>query len=265
MSNKTALITGASSGIGEAFARQLAAQGYDLLLTGRRKENLESIASELRTRHEVRAETLVADLSRDEGIDLVENWARKNSPIHMLINNAGFGARRLFSDGNTDITVDMIHVHAIAPVRLMGAVLPAMKEGNEGIIINVSSPAAYTTLPGNGTYAGTKAFLNAFSESLARELAGTNIKIQILLPGFTYSDFHKRPAYKDVDMYSTLPKFLWMTSENVARISLKALERGSLYCIPSTIYKFLTFFGRMGLSKYLGSSALRRLGREQTK
>lgn len=258
MSNKLALITGASSGIGEAFARQLAAQGCDLCITGRRMDKLESIASDLRERYQVRVETLAADLSADTGIQQVERWAQENAPVHILINNAGFGTRKLFSNGNTEGAVAMIHVHVIAAVRLMGAVLPTMKKNNEGTIINVSSPAAYFAIAGSGPYAGTKSFLNVFSECLARELAGTNIKIQILLPGFTYSDFHKRPAYEGMNTYKTIPKIYWSTAEDVVRISLKALASGKLYCVPGFIYKVGIVVGKLGLTRWAERAIRRR-------
>jgi short-subunit dehydrogenase len=262
MANQLALITGASSGIGEAFARQLAAQGYDVCLTGRRAKRLQEIASELRDQHKVRAEALAADLVTEAGIHAVESWIKAHAPIQMLVNNAGYGIRSYFIEGSTDAVVEMIHVHDIAPVRLMGAALPGMRQANEGAIINVSSPAAYASLPGNGSYAGTKAFLNAFSESLARELEGTKIRVQILLPGFTYSDFHKRPDYEGVDMYSVVPKFMWQTSEYVARTSLKALKRGSLYCTPGLLYKLLVFAGRLGVAKFVTGSVLKKMKRD---
>ena len=260
---KWALITGASSGIGEEFARQLAAQGYDLCLTGRRADRLEAVAAEARGRHGVRAEVVAADLGTDAGMRLVEKWISTHSPIEMLVNNAGFGVRSLFIEGGPDKTVEMIAVHNIAPVRLIWAALAGMKQAGRGAIINVSSPAAWAALPGNGSYAGTKAFLNAFSESLARELEGTGIRVQVLLPGFTYSDFHKRPAYEGVDIYRSVPKFMWQTSEYVARISLRSLKHGSLYCTPGFFYKLLVFAGRLGFANLVRGSLLTRLGRDK--
>jgi short-subunit dehydrogenase len=260
---KWALITGASSGIGEAFARQLASQGYDLCLTGRRADRLEALASELRGQHKLRAEVVLADLGTDAGIRQIEKWISKHTPIEMLINNAGFGMHGLFTQDGPQKTIEMIAVHNIAPVRLVSAVLNSMRQAGRGTIINVSSPAAYFSLPGNGSYAGTKAFLNAFSESLARELEGTGIQVQILLPGFTYSDFHKRPAYEGADTYNSVPKFMWQTSEYVARTSLRALKRGGLYCTPGWIYKLLVFAGRLGASRLARVPILKRLGRDR--
>lgn len=260
---KWALITGASSGIGEAFARQLAAKGYDLCLTGRRAERLEAVAAEVRNQHEVRAEVVVADIGTDAGIRLLEKWISVHTPIEMLVNNAGFGVRTLFTQDRPEKTIEMIAVHNIAPVRLTSAVLDGMKQAGRGSIINVSSPAAYAPLPGNGAYAGTKAFLNAFSESLARELEGTGIRVQVLLPGFTYSDFHKRPAYEGVDIYRSVPKFMWQTSEYVARTSLRSLKHRGLYCTPGFFYKLLVFAGRLGFANLVQGSLLTRLGRDK--
>ena len=260
---KWAVITGASSGIGEEFARQLAAQGYDLCLTGRRAERLEAVAAEARDQHGVRAEVVAADLGTDAGMRLVEKWISAHAPIEMLVNNAGFGIRSLFVDSGPDPVVEMIAVHNIAPVRLIWAALPGMKQAGRGILINVSSPAAYASLPGNGSYAGTKSFLNAFSESLARELEGTGIRVQVLLPGFTYSDFHKRPAYQDVDLYHSIPKFMWQTSEYVARTSLKSLSHGGLYCTPGLLYKLFVLGGRLGFARLARGSILSRFGRDK--
>ncbi len=260
---KWAVITGASSGIGEEFARQLAAQGYDLCLTGRRADRLEVVAAEARDQHKVRAEVVVADLGTDAGMRLVEKWISSHAPIEMLVNNAGFGTNSLFIDSGPDSTVEMIAVHNIAPVRLIWAALPGMKQAGHGTIINVSSPAAWFSLPGNGSYAGTKAFLNAFSESLARELEGTDIRVQVLLPGYTYSDFHKRPVYEGMDLYHSIPGFLWLTAEYVVRNSLKALKRNSLYCTPSLLYKLMVLSGRLGFASLARGSILTRFGRKK--
>lgn len=256
-----AVVTGASSGIGAEFARQLAAQGFDLCLTGRRADRLEAVASEARDQHQVRAEVVVADLGTDAGMRQVEQWISAHTPIEMLVNNAGFGTRSLFIEGGPDPVVEMIAVHNIAPVRLTWAALAGMKQAGRGTIINVSSPAAWFSLPGNGSYAGTKAFLNAFSESLARELEGTDIRVQALLPGFTYSDFHKRPVYEGVDMYQSVPKSMWLTADYVVRNSLKALKHGGLYCTPGLLYKLLVLAGRLGLANFARGPLLGRLGR----
>jgi short-subunit dehydrogenase len=255
MTNQLALITGASSGIGEAFARQLAERGYDLCITGRRAENLQSIAAELRGRHNIRVEVVIADLAMEDGIRQVEEWIKANPAITLLVNNAGFGTRGLFVNKPAEKYAEMIAVHVMATTRLTSAALPTMIKAQQGAIINVSSITAYMPLAGNAVYAGTKSFLNAFTEALALELSGTGVKAQVLAPGFTYSDFHKRPDYVKLNTYTSVPKFMWMTSEDVVRISLRALGKGQVHCIPGVLNKLIALAGKLGLSA-LGSQIM---------
>ncbi|MCJ7432705.1 MAG: SDR family oxidoreductase [Anaerolineales bacterium] len=258
MSNQLALITGASSGIGEAFARQLAERGYDLCLTGRRSENLESIAVELRGKHKINVEVVVADLAAEDGINMVISWIRENQSITMLVNNAGFGVHGLFANKPPEKYVEMITVHVTATMRLTSAALPAMIKAKQGAVINVSSVAAYMPLAGNAVYSGTKSFLNAFTVALAFELKNTGVKVQLLTPGFTYSDFHKRPDYAKLNTYSSIPKFMWMKAEEVVRISLHALERNKRHCIPGMLNKLIVFAGKSGLAALSSKIMARR-------
>ena len=255
MSNELALITGASSGIGEAFARLLAARGVDLCLTGRRSGNLEDIAAGLRAQHKVRVEVVTADLATDAGIGQIEAWIRASPSLTLLVNNAGFGARGLFANKPPDKYAEMIMVHGTAPMRLTSAALPGMIKAGRGAVINVSSITAFMPLAGNAVYSGTKAFLNAFTQSLAFELKGSGVTMQVLAPGFTYSDFHKRPDYVQFNTYSSIPKFLWMQPEDVARDSLRDLQRRKLFCIPGLLNKLIVLAGRSGLAA-LGSSIM---------
>jgi uncharacterized protein len=248
---KTALITGATSGIGAAFARELAAQGYNLGLVGRRTELLRALAGELAAKHGLQAEALSADLATEAGQKLVAGWILAHAPLALLINNAGFGIPGTFATTTAEEHLSMLAVHADATVRLTRAVLPAMLAAGRGAIINVSSPAAYLPMAGNTIYAATKAFLNIFSEALRAELRGTGVSVQALLPGFTYSDFHKRGEYAKQDFYSTLPKWMWMTSEAVAQTSLRALKSGGLYCIPGLHNQILVFLAKTGLATFL--------------
>lgn len=257
MSNPLALISGASSGIGDAFARQLAESGYDLCITGRRNGNLESIAAELRGKYKVRVDIITADLAEEDGINQVEEWIKENPSITMLVNNAGFGVRGLFAGKPPEKYVEMISVHVSATMRLTSAALPAMIKAKRGAIINVSSVAAYMPLAGNAVYSGTKSFLNAFTEALSFELKNTGVKVQLLAPGFTYSDFHKRPDYVKLNTYSSIPKFMWMTAEDVARISLHALNRGHVHCVPGMLNKLIVLTGKSGLAA-LGSKIMAR-------
>ena len=257
MANELALITGASSGIGEAFARQLAERGYDLCITARRGDQLSALAAELREKHQVNVNIIVADLATDEGMDNVITWIKDTPALTMLINNAGFGTRGMFVHKPAEVYAAMVSVHVMASMRLTSAALPAMIKSRRGAIINVSSLTAYMPLGGNAVYSGTKSFLNAFTEALAFEVKGTGVKVQLLAPGFTYSDFHKRPEYSNVDTYSSVPKFMWMNADDVARISLRALEKNKTVCIPGTLNKLIAFAGKSGLAA-LGSAVMIR-------
>ena len=258
MTNQLALITGASSGIGEAFARQLAQQGVDLCITGRRQDKLEAIATELRESQHVGVEVLIADLTTEDGISKVIAWITENPSITLLINNAGFGARGLFANKPSEKYAEMITVHVIATMRLTSAILPAMIKAKRGAIINVSSITAFLPLAGNAVYSGTKSFLNSFTQALSYELKNTGVKVQALVPGFTYSDFHKRLDYLKTNTYNSVPKILWMTAEDVAKLSLKALEKNKLFCIPGVTNKMIVLAGRSGLAA-LGSAVMAQI------
>jgi uncharacterized protein len=264
MANQLALISGASSGIGEAFARQLAEKGVDLCITGRRQEKLDTIAAELRQRYEVSVDVIVADLATEDGISQVETWIKSHPSITLLINNAGFGARGLFANKPSEKYAEMITVHITAAMRLTSAVLPAMLHAKQGAIINVSSITAFLPLAGNAVYSGTKSFLNSFTQSLSYELKNTGIKVQALVPGFTYSDFHKRPDYSKLNTYASVPKILWMTSEDVAKTSLRALGRNQLFCVPGVLNKLIAFAGKSGLAA-LGSTVMAQIYKNSAK
>jgi short-subunit dehydrogenase len=258
MTNRLAVITGASSGIGETFARSLAGEGCDLCITGRRVEKLESIANDLRQQFNISVEVIVADLSTDSGIHQVEDWIKTHPRIDLLINNAGFGIRSQFANKPADVYGEMISVHVLAAMRLTSAVLPAMIKEKQGAVINVSSLTAYLPLAGNAVYSGTKSFLNSFSRALSYELKNTGVKVQLLAPGFTYSDFHKRVEYSHLNTYNTVPKFLWMTSEQVVQSSLNALARNRPTCIPGLINKIIVFAGVCGLGGLASAIMARR-------
>ena len=260
---KTALITGATSGIGAAFARQLAALGYNLGLVGRRTELLKTLADELAGKHGIQAEVISADLATEAGQKRTAAWIETHAPIELLINNAGFGVMGSFAKTPTERHLEMLAVHAGAPMRMIGAALPGMIKAGRGAIINVSSPAAYMPARGNTSYSATKAFLNVFSETLNIELRGKGITLQVLLPGFTYSDFHKRGEWAKKDFYSTLPKWMWMSSEAVAQTSLRALKHGDFYCIPGLHNKLFVFLRRIGFVKLMARSKLAQRGLDE--
>lgn len=246
----TALITGASSGIGATFARHLAARGYNLILVARREERLRALAAELELQHRIAAEVLVADLSAPAGLERVANRIAGLDSLDMLINNAGFGVPSRFAEVDVRKSLGMIHVHIIAPVRLTRAALPGMIAKGRGAIINVSSLAAFFPMRGNTTYCATKAYLNAFSLALDAELRGTGVQVQALCPGFTYTEFHDSPEYADFNR-SQIPRPFWMSAEQVVTASLKALGNGRVILIPGLKNRLFALLARSGLASFL--------------
>lgn len=231
-----ALITGASSGIGEEFARQLAAGGFDVTLVARREERLRALADELSAAHGIRAAVLAADLSGDEGIARVARAITDSPDITLLINNAGLGMQGSFNEIDLARHLAMIQVHVVATVTLSKAALPAMVERGGGAIINVSSIASFFPSGGGPMYTATKVFLNNFSEALAAEMDGTGVKVQALCPGFTYSEFHDTPDFDDFDR-KQIPDALWMTAADVVEESLAALDGDRVIVVPGRRYR----------------------------
>lgn len=231
-----ALITGASSGIGEAFARRLAADGYDLTLVARREERLRGLADELIAAHGIRADVLTADLAREEDIASVAGSIASMADLTLLINNAGFGTRGSFTEVPMERHLDMIRVHDTAGVALSWAAVPQMVARGGGAIVNVSSIAAFFPSGGSVTYTASKVFLNNFSEALAGELYGTGVKVQALCPGFTYSEFHETPEYQGFDR-GQIPEPLWMTAGQVVDESLAALPGDRVLVVPGRQYR----------------------------
>lgn len=231
-SRPRALVTGASSGIGRAFARKLAGDGHDLVIVARRGERLAELA------HEVgkaggKAEILVADLGSVEGLGTVERRASAGD-LAMLVNNAGFQNYMPFVEIDADRAEEQVRVQVTAVMRLSRAVLPAMIAVGSGAIVNVSSMLAFSAgmnqpfLPKRVTYAATKAFVNAFTELLAMEVAGTGVKVQALCPGVVRTEFH------DVDGKPVLrPNVPILEPEDVVQASLAGLAAGDVICAPT--------------------------------
>jgi len=234
-----AVVTGASSGIGEVYAQRLAAQGYDLLLVARRKERLELLASSLAGKFGIRAEAFPADLSKDEGLRSVESRIAAADQLTMLVNNAGFGIRGLFQESDLERQEEMHRLHIIATMRLTHAALGGMMARGRGVIVNVSSVAAFSQSPWNTTYSATKTWMNSFTEALAVELKtlGAPIQLQALCPGFTVTEFHDAMGVSR----SIIPEGWWLTSEDVVDASLRGIERNTLIVIPGWRYKVYVF------------------------
>jgi len=230
-----ALITGASSGIGTAFAWKLAARGYNLILLARRADRLQTLAGEL----PVAVETLQADLSTEAGIAGAERAIHERPRLDLLVNNAGFGTLRRFWEAPVEGQTRMHELHVMAIMRLTHAALARMVPYGRGGIINVSSVAAFGQSPGNVSYCATKAWINSFTEGLAIELANANspVKVQALCPGFTATEFHETLGLITGDSTGGIPRFLWTEADDVVNASLHGFDRGKVIVIPGWKYK----------------------------
>jgi len=232
-----ALITGATSGIGEAFANRLAQKGFNLILHGRRQEKLTERAKNLEKTYNISVEIIIGELSQAEELRKIETQIQGLERLDMLINNAGYWTPGPFWNHSPNSLEAMIMVHVIAPVRFIRAALPRMLERHKGDIINVSSMGAYFNLVTVENYGATKAYLINFTESLHIALMGTGIRVQALAPGFTVTEFHSRLG---ADFTKAQRK--WMRAEELVEISLKALEKGRVVCIPGVKRWFLVKF-----------------------
>lgn len=236
----TALITGASAGLGAEFARQLARQGADLVLVARTSSTLDGLAEELRTRHGVDVQTLVADLSVEADVNRVaERILLDGHPIDLLVNNAGFGLPLQFADNDIDDEVRHLRVHVEASMRLMHAAIRAMR-GRGGRIINVASVAGFIS---RSTYSACKSWLIGFSRWSNNEYSRDGVTVTALCPGFTHTSFHERmglaPGQEGV------PPMLWLNADDVVREGLRDAARGKAVSIPSLRYKLVVAFTRI--------------------
>jgi short-subunit dehydrogenase len=256
--HRVALVTGASSGIGEAYASRLASMGYDLILVARREERLQDLASKVIEGYHVRGEVLAADLSTNKGIHRVEQRILERSDVDFLVHAAGYDEFGLFKDIPIEKTLGLINCLLLASVRLCRAALPGMLERRFGAIVNVSSIGAFTPKSHDSTYVASKAYLNMFTETLAIELIGTGIRVQTLCPGFTLSEFHDDPQYAKYRLKERIPRWLWMTSEEVVEGSLRALAENRVVCVPGLKNQIIVAISRTGLTSLL-MSYLRKL------
>ncbi|MCL4505927.1 MAG: SDR family oxidoreductase [Chloroflexi bacterium] len=242
--SNVALVTGASSGIGESFARLLAERKLDLILVARREDRLKELARELQDRHGISVEVLAADLTDAVYLERVAERVELLDNLELLVNNAGFGMNEKFAESDVDRQLEMIALHVTASMRLMRAALPGMIARRHGGIINVSSTAAFFTLPRNANYSASKAYLNVFTQSLQSELRGKGVRLQALCPGLTRTELHDHFENR---RHRTMPWFMWMSADKVVAESLDALDRGQVVFVPGSLNKFIAFIGRTGL------------------
>lgn len=245
----TALVTGASAGLGLEFCRQLAPRCDVLIAVARRRERLDTLAGELDG--QVETHVVTADLGAIEGVAKVMEAIRQKGPVDILVNNAGFSTVGKFARQDIDSQRDMLDLHCDATITLCRAALPFMVERGGGSIINVSSLSAFFPASGLSTYGASKAFLACFSQSLQAELEGTGVEVQALCPGYTHTEFHDGMAELGFDK-SRVPADMWMDAGEVVAASLAALGTGRVLVVPGENNRALA---RAGLEQQLAQLA----------
>jgi short-subunit dehydrogenase len=258
---RTALVTGASAGIGEALARVFAEHGFDLVLVARREERLQTLSRELGQRFQVDARVLVADLADPAApARIFENCRAGGRQVDVLINNAGYGLGGRFMDATWEQHARFIQVMITAVVDLTHRFLPGMIERGYGRVINVASLAGLVpATAGHTLYAASKALLIKFSQSLALEVHRHGVHVTALCPGFTHTEFHD--VSKTRDLVSQLPTFMWMDAAAVARDGYDAVMRGDLVRVPGRANRTIALLTRV-LPEFLVTSFVKRQGRK---
>lgn len=255
----TALVTGATAGIGNAFVRRLATDRHDLVLVARDSARLETLATELRSAYGVQVEVLAADLSSDAGCGAVEaRLAERGRPVDVLVNNAGFTVNRRFVSGDLEDEERMLRVLVRAVLRLTRAALPGMLERRHGVVVNVSSVAGFVP---QSTYSASKAWVTSFSQAVAAETAGTGVQVMALCPGFTYTEFHDRAG---LDL-KRIPRWLWLEADDVVAEAFAALDKGRVVCVPGRQYKVAVAVLRVLPARLLVVAARRARARRRAR
>ncbi|MBT8058408.1 MAG: SDR family oxidoreductase [Xanthomonadales bacterium] len=243
---KWALVTGASAGIGAEFCRQLAGQGYSIVLTARREGPMQALLDELRESHGVDGRVLPADLSRPDAVNgIVTALSEAGIPVEFLVNNAGYGVSGEFNEPDWRVHKDFLTVMLDSVCELTWRLLPGMQARGRGYIVNVASLAGL--VPGaarNTLYGATKAFLVRFSESLAMENEETGVSVSALCPGFTYSEFHDVLGIRD--QVSQMPGWMWMDAPEVVRYGIDSVMRDPprIVAVPGRANRFIAMLSR---------------------
>jgi hypothetical protein len=238
---RRALVTGASAGIGAAFAERLARDGWDLCIVARRRQRLDDLAGRLRAEYRVDVRVAVADLTDKRDLQRIERRIADDARLDLLVNNAGIADFGRFIERDRDVEEKEIRLDVIAVVRLTHAALPGMVQRGRGSIINVSSLAALTPSPNFAVYSACKSFLNTFTEALHFELTGTGVRLQALCPGMTRTEIFDVAGADP----SAIPGLIWMDASDVVDESLAALERGTLVCVPGVANRALSSLTRL--------------------
>jgi short-subunit dehydrogenase len=230
----TALVTGASSGIGAALASELASRGHAVTLVARREERCDSLATQLAAEYSVDAEVIACDLAEPaERQRLLEELDQRGRSIEVLVNNAGFGSRGEFATSDTERMLRMVRVNIETVVDLTGRLLPAMVARGRGAVINVASTAAFQPMPGSAVYAASKAFVLSFSESLRTEVRGRGVSVTALCPGPVRTEFPEVAGMGDVE--GRTPDAFWASPEQVAREAVDGAAHGKRVVVPGVL------------------------------
>jgi uncharacterized protein len=254
VSRPVALVTGASTGIGEQFARILAERDNDLVLVARDRARLEALAKEVEQTHHVDVEVLPADLIDPDQLALVEERA---ADVDVLVNNAGFGSFGSCHELDIDTETKEVQLNVVAVVRLTHAAARGMTTRGRGGILNVASLAGFQPTPNNATYAATKAFVLSFSQAVHEELKGTGVSVSVLAPGFTKTEFQARASFDS----SSVPGFMWQEAEPVARAGLDGLAKNRAVVVPGAMYRVvagLTSVTPPGVSRRVAHLVVKR-------
>lgn len=252
MARPTALVTGATSGIGAAFTRRLAADGYDLILVARDETRLAGTAAELRARHGIDVQVLPADLSTEAGRETVAGVLVDPS-VDLLVNGAGLSLNTPFLRSTPQRETELLNLNVHAVMRLTLAAAPVMARRGHGYIINVSSVSGFGAAMPGSTYPASKAWVTNFSESVALSVARFGVRVMALCPGYVRTEFHQRAG---IDMTKT-PDWMWLDADDVVRVALRDLRRGRVVSVPDWKYKVAAF----GL-RHLPRSLTRRAARD---
>jgi len=241
--SSTALVTGASSGIGEEIARALAAAGHGVTLVARREDRLRTLADELSSAHDVRAEVLAVDLDSAEArAALIEQVNALGLAVELLVSNAGFGGTGNVHRSDPQRLTQMINLNCGALVDLQARFTPAMVERGRGAIINIASTAAFQPIPGTATYAATKAFVLSFSEATNSELSGKGVSVTAVCPGPVKTEFVEEAGMGG--SIDKLPGFIWSDASDVARAAVEGAEQGRRVVVPGVVNRAGTLLGQ---------------------
>jgi short-subunit dehydrogenase len=253
-----ALVTGASSGIGEHLARRLAERGHDLVLVARDQHRLEALAKELSATFNATTQVLPADLTDPEQLHMIEDRCHDRAdPIDVLVNNAGFGSFGPFHTLDVNAEIREIELNVVALVRLTHAALAEMVPRGKGAILNVSSLAGFQPGPMNATYGATKAFVTSFTEAVHEEVNGTGVAVTALCPGFTRTGFQAAANVPQGD----IPAFMWQDADEVATFGLDALAKNRAIAIPGAVNKVLGAFSSVtphAVTRRIGGAIIQR-------